>query len=153
MIRSAEAGDGPEIASLEEEAFGSDAWSDALVAEGLSGRIPGALYLVATTPSAEHGETLVGYAAASLFADVAELQRIAVAVAERRTGVASALLGRVEWEARLRYSERLLLEVREDNAAACAFYAARGFAEIDRRPRYYADGTTAVVLAKELGDA
>ena len=27
---------------------------------------------------------------------------------------------------------------------ACAFYAARGFAEIDRRPRYYADGTTAV---------
>ena len=45
---------------------------------------------------------------------------------------------------------RLLLEVREDNAAACAFYAARGFAEINRRTRYYSDGTTAVVLAKEL---
>ncbi|MDQ1738971.1 MAG: hypothetical protein QOE53_623, partial [Pseudonocardiales bacterium] len=27
---------------------------------------------------------------------------------------------------------------------------ARGFAELDRRLRYYADGTTAVVLAKEL---
>jgi ribosomal-protein-alanine N-acetyltransferase len=40
--------------------------------------------------------------------------------------------------------------VREDNAAACAFYAARGFRELDRRTRYYADGTTAVVLAKEL---
>ena len=40
--------------------------------------------------------------------------------------------------------------MREDNAAACAFYAARGFPEIDRRPRYYADGTTAVVLAKDL---
>jgi ribosomal-protein-alanine N-acetyltransferase len=56
----------------------------------------------------------------------------------------------VELEARRRYSERLLLEVREDNVAACAFYAARGFVEIDRRPHYYADRTTAVVLAKDL---
>lgn len=157
MIRPAEADDGPAIAALERAAFGSDAWSDALVFEGLGGRIPGALYLVATggpvdrTSSVERVETaVVGYAAASLFADVSELQRIAVAPTERRAGVASALLLRIEEEARLRYSERLLLEVREDNAAACAFYAARGFRELDRRPRYYADGTTAVVLAKDL---
>jgi ribosomal-protein-alanine N-acetyltransferase len=147
VIRPADERDGPAIASLEQEAFGSDAWSDGLVAEGLGGRIPGALYLVATPPSLE---TIVGYAAASLLADVSELQRIAVATTERRTGVASRLLAQVEEEARLRYSERLLLEVREDNAAACAFYAARGFRELDRRPRYYSDGTTAVVLAKEL---
>ena len=44
-------------------------------------------------------------------------------------------------------ADRLLLEVREDNAGALAFYAARGFVEIDRRPRYYRDGATAVVLA------
>ncbi len=128
--------------------FGSDAWSDGLVREGLSGTVPGALYLVATTSSVEPVETTIGYAAASLFADVAELQRIAVASDHRRSGVASALLERVEQEARLRHSERLLLEVREDNAAACAFYAARGFAEINRRTRYYSDGTTAVVLGQ-----
>jgi ribosomal-protein-alanine N-acetyltransferase len=151
VIRPAEADDGPAIAALERAAFGSDAWSDALVSEGLGGQIPGALYLVATGPSADATEAVVGYAAASLFADVSELQRIAVESTERRTGVASALLERIEEEARLRYSEQLLLEVREDNAAACAFYAARGFRELDRRPRYYADGTTAVVLAKELG--
>jgi ribosomal-protein-alanine N-acetyltransferase len=121
-----------------------------LVSEGLGGQVPGALYLVATGSSRGSSEIVVGYAAASLFADVSELQRIAVESTERRTGVASALLRRIEEEARLRYSERLLLEVREDNAAACAFYAARGFRELDRRPRYYADGTTAVVLAKEL---
>ena len=40
----------------------------------------------------------------------------------------------------------MLLEVREDNAGALAFYAAGGFAEIDRRRRYYRDGATAVVL-------
>jgi ribosomal-protein-alanine N-acetyltransferase len=145
VIRPGEAADGPAIASLEQMAFGSDAWSDGLVAEGLSGRIPGALYLVAIDT-----ETVVGYAAASLFADVSELQRIAVDPGTRRSGVASGLLSRIEQEARLRYSERLLLEVREDNAGACAFYAARGFTEIDRRPRYYSDGTTAVVLFKEL---
>jgi ribosomal-protein-alanine N-acetyltransferase len=147
MIRPAEAGDGPEIASLEQQAFGSDAWSDGLVAEGLSGRIPGALYLVA---EADGDALVLGYAAASLFADVSELQRIAVLAEVRRSGVATALLDRVEQEARARYSERLLLEVREDNAVACAFYAARGFHELDRRPRYYADGTTAVVLEKDL---
>jgi [ribosomal protein S18]-alanine N-acetyltransferase len=151
VIRAADADDGPEIAALEHEAFGSDAWSDALVSEGLAGQIPGALYLVATSTSVEPPKTtVVGYAAASLFADVAELQRIAVTARARRTGIASRLLVRVEEEARLRYSERLLLEVREDNAAACAFYAARGFHELDRRPRYYADGTTAVVLEKGL---
>ncbi len=147
MIRPAEEADGPAIASLEQDAFGSDAWSDGLVSEGLSGRIPGALYLVAES---DGDPALVGYAAASLFADVSELQRIAVRATLRRHGVATALLHRVEQEARARYSERLLLEVREDNAAACAFYAARGFHELDRRPRYYADGTTAVVLEKDL---
>lgn len=155
MIRPAEPRDGPAIAALEQEAFGSDAWSDALLAEGLSGRVPGALYLVATFASAEPSssvEATIGYAAASLFADVGEVQRIAVSAAHRRTGVASALLQRVEEEARLRYSERLLLEVRDDNAAALAFYSRQGFTEVNRRPRYYADGTTAIVLQRRLID-
>jgi ribosomal-protein-alanine N-acetyltransferase len=146
VIRAAHPHDGPAIAGLEQAAFGGDAWSDALVAEGLAGTIPGALYLVAESADG----AVVGYAAASLFSDVSELQRIAVARLARRTGVATSLLARVEVEAGLRYAERLLLEVREDNAAACAFYAARGFHELDRRPRYYADGTTAVVLEKEV---
>ena len=147
MIRAAEPGDGPAIASLEQEAFGSDAWSDALVFEGLAGKLPGTLYLVAEDDASP---AVVGYAAASLFADVAELQRIAVATGVRRTGIASALLASVEAEARLRYSEQLLLEVRENNPAALAFYARRGFTEVNRRPRYYADGTTAIVLARRL---
>jgi ribosomal-protein-alanine N-acetyltransferase len=149
VIRPAEASDGPAIASLEQEAFGPDAWSDALVSEGLAGQIPGALYLVAESAGSS---SVVGYAAASLFADVAELQRIAVATGLRRTGIASRLLARVEEEARLRYSEQLLLEVRDNNTAALAFYARWGFTEVNRRPRYYADGTTAIVLARRLSD-
>ena len=144
-IRVATADDAPAVTALEEAALGADAWSPALVSEGVAGRVPTMLYLVATA-----ADDLVGYAAASMVADLAELQRIAVAATHRRTGIASDLLARVETEAERRHADRVLLEVREDNADACAFYAARGFSEIDRRPRYYADGTTAVVLVKEV---
>jgi ribosomal-protein-alanine N-acetyltransferase len=144
VVRLAGLDDVDDVAALERDALGRDAWSVRLLAEGVSGRVPTALYLVATSPA------VVGYAATSISADVAELQRIAVAAPHRRTGVATALLRRVEHEARRRYAERLLLEVRDDNSTALAFYARRGFTEIDRRPRYYADGTTAIVLARDL---
>ena len=102
-------------------------------------------------PRGTDDDALLAYAAVSIVADLAELQRIAVAATHRRTGLASGLLARVAHEALTRHADRLLLEVREDNHVACAFYAARGFTEIDRRPRYYADGTTAVILVKEIG--
>jgi ribosomal-protein-alanine N-acetyltransferase len=143
-VRLAGPDDTAAVTALEREALGSDAWPPGLVSEGVSGRVPTTLYLVATD------DDVVAYAAVSIVADVAELQRIAVAVTHRRTGLASGLLARVEREAVNRYADRLLLEVREDNHGACAFYAARGFTEIDRRPRYYADGTTAVILEKDL---
>jgi ribosomal-protein-alanine N-acetyltransferase len=57
----------------------------------------------------------------------------------------------VEQEAVRRHADRMLLEVRDDNRGALAFYARQGFIELDRRPRYYADGTTAIVLARTLG--
>ena len=142
IVRPGTAADTDAVTTLEEVALASDAWSRALVSDGLAGTVPTTRYLVAE----EDGE-VVGYAATS-HTDVAELQRIAVDPAHRRRGVASALLAVVRREAA--GCERLLLEVREDNRPALAFYAHHGFAELDRRPRYYADGTTAVVLAKEL---
>ena len=60
------------------------------------------------------------------------------------------LLEAVVATARAGGADRMLLEVREDNAGAIAFYAARGFIEIDRRARYYRDGTTAVVMRPRL---
>ncbi|HET9499309.1 MAG TPA: GNAT family N-acetyltransferase, partial [Marmoricola sp.] len=90
-------------------------------------------------------------ATASVVADIAELQRIAVGVEHRRRGLASELLDAVVATAREGGADRLLLEVREDNADALAFYAARDFVEVDRRRRYYRDGATAVVLLRALG--
>jgi len=145
-VRSATEADAEAIAASEADNLGADAWSAGLVAEGVAGRLPTVHYLVA-----EDDDRLVGHAVASLVADVGELQRIAVAAPWRRRGVAGALLDGVVRLAARAGADRLLLEVREDNSAALAFYAAVGFVELDRRPRYYRDGATAVVLQRPVG--
>ena len=144
-VRPATLDDVPAVAALEDANLGIDAWSEGLIAEGIGGNLPTISYLVA-----EVGGAVVGHATASVVADIAELQRIAVDRAHRRTGLASDLLEAVVDLARDGGADRLLLEVREDNAGAIAFYAARDFIEIDRRRRYYRDGTTAVVLRRSL---
>ncbi|GAB3199702.1 GNAT family N-acetyltransferase [Nocardioides hungaricus] len=145
-IRPAAADDVGAVAALEQECLGADAWSAGLVEEGIRGTLPTIHYLVA-----ESGGTVVGHAVASIVGDIAELQRIAVDPPHRRTGLATALLDAVVEASRAASADRLLLEVREDNAGALAFYAARGFVEVDRRRRYYRDGATAVVLRRGLG--
>ncbi len=145
VIRGATETDVDAIADLEADCLGADAWSRSLVAEGVAGRLPTITYLVA-----ERGPDVVGHAVASIVADIAELQRIAVAAAHRRGGLATLLLNEVVARARHAGADRLLLEVRETNTPAWRFYAGRGFTEIDRRPRYYRDGATAVVLRRDL---
>jgi len=145
MIRRAVAADADVVARLEAICQGVDAWSHGLIRVGLEGDMPTIRYLVA-----EVGGRVVGYAVASYAGDIAELQRIGVDPRSRRRGVAGALLDDVVAEAPRTGADRLILEVREDNAGALSFYASRGFIEIDRRPRYYKDGTTAVVLRLPL---
>ena len=146
MIRAATPVDGPAIAALEEAALGMDAWSAGLIDEGVAGRLPTVSYFVA-----EQDDSVVGYAVASVVADIAELQRIAVDESQRRQGIASTLLAAVVKAADTGGADRVLLEVRETNTAALSFYASHGFVEIDRRPRYYRDGATAVVMRRPLG--
>lgn len=145
-VRPATPADVPAIADLEVDNLGVDAWSEGLVREGVLGNLPTISYLVADV-----GGAIVGHATASVVADIAELQRIAVDPGHRRTGVASDLLSAVVDLAKAGGADRLLLEVREDNAGAIAFYAARDFVEVDRRRRYYRDGTTAVVMRRGIG--
>lgn len=145
MIRDAATADVEAVVGLEREALGADAWSAGLLEEGVTGRVPTVQYLVA-----EADGQVVGYAAASLVAEVAELQRVAVAVSHRRRGIAAALLAEMLARARGEGAERMLLEVRETNGAALACYAAAGFVEIHRRPRYYHDGSAALVLGRTM---
>lgn len=145
VVEPATPDDLPALVRLEEACLGDDAWSPGLIAEGVAGRVPTVSWLVARLDGAA-----VGHAVTSCAGDIAELQRIAADPGFRRRGIASALLAAAVDQAVRSGCDRLLLEVRSDNAGALAFYAARGFAEVDRRPRYYRDGATAVVLRLPL---
>jgi ribosomal-protein-alanine N-acetyltransferase len=145
VIERARPADAPAVAALEAAALGADAWSATLVEQGISGDVPTVHYLVA-----REDDGVMGYAAASVAGEVVELQRIAVDAAHRRGGVGTRLLAEVARLARADGAERLLLEVREDNAGAIAFYAGVGFTELARRPRYYRDGAAAVVMELSL---
>lgn len=142
-VRPAGDTDTERIAELETSALGRDAWSPALVAEGVAARLPTISYLVAETD-----DLVIGYVVVSVAGEDAELQRIAVDADARRKGVASSLLTAGLAHAVRHGAERMLLEVREDNAGARDFYASTGFTEIGRRPRYYRDGATAVILQR-----
>jgi ribosomal-protein-alanine N-acetyltransferase len=146
-IEPAASEDLADIVELEKESLGWDAWTEPLIREGLEGRLPTIRYL-----AARDDDVLAGYAVISLVSDVAELQRIAVAPAYRRAGVASALIEALLDLTAGTEADRVLLEVREDNEAALGLYAQSGFVEIDRRPRYYRDGAAAVVMQLLLAD-
>jgi [ribosomal protein S18]-alanine N-acetyltransferase len=125
------------VAALEADIFGADAWSPASVREEVTAASRQCFVAV------EDGE-IRGYVVVRDAGDVADLQRIAVAPAMRRRGLAAQLLRRCDVSA----YDRTLLEVRADNVAAIAFYRREGFSEIARRRTYYADGTDAVVMQR-----
>jgi ribosomal-protein-alanine N-acetyltransferase len=93
------------------------------------------------------GEELIGYAAAWIAYDEIHLLSIAVVPALRRRGSGAEILRAVVERGRTRGAERMILEVREGNAAARAFYRKHGFVTIGVRRRYYSDtGEDAIVM-------
>lgn len=141
MIRAATTADLPALLVLEAEAFGTDAWGERALREELGG---GRRAVVA-----DDGEGVVeGYAASRVAGDVVDLERIVVRRDARRRGTGGALLD--DLLAHTGGAERMLLEVSSANRAALSFYAGRGFRRIDVRPRYYRDGSDAVVMGRAL---
>ncbi|MDR7251707.1 ribosomal protein S18 acetylase RimI-like enzyme [Nocardioides sp. BE266] len=141
MIRLATLTDLPALTALEQELFGVDAWSEALIRQEIEGL--GRRFLVA--------EDLSGYAVTMTAGDIVDLLRIAVRPESRRTGIASRLLEEalVDTEG----ASRMLLEVSVRNAEALGFYVARQFSVIDVRPHYYRDGSEALVMCRWLPGA
>jgi ribosomal-protein-alanine N-acetyltransferase len=93
------------------------------------------------------GEELIGYAAAWIAYDEIHLLSIAVIPSMRRHGFGAEILGEVVERGRAHGADRVILEVREGNAAARAFYGTHGFVTIGVRRRYYSDtGEDAIVM-------
>lgn len=131
-------GDAGAVAGLAGQAL-AEAWS------------PGAFATELTLPearlwTAREAGRLVGYLIARRVLDELHVLSLAVAADRRRRGVASALLARaLDEEPGLAVVH---LEVRAGSEAARAFYAARGFVAVGRRPRYYADGEDAILMTR-----
>ena len=138
----------PVVVAMEREIYPSDAWSVAQFKEEFAGVPRTRKYVVATD---EKGD-LLGYAGAFSPGPGIEtdIQTLTVAVQHRRKGIGRALLHRlIEW-AQERESPAIFLEVRDGNEEASPLYLSEGFAPISRRKKYYAMGTDAVVMKRDL---
>ncbi|MGY5766273.1 GNAT family N-acetyltransferase [Brachybacterium sp. DNPG3] len=132
-LRPATLADVEEIAFAELELFPDEAWTVFQLAEEIEH--PSRRYVLACEGTDASGE-LLGYAGIMIVGDAADLHTIGT----RRPGegIGRALLAWCEEQARTGGAERMLLEVREDNARARAVYARAGYREIARRRGYYA---------------
>lgn len=82
---------------------------------------------------------------------VAELESVAVAVAERRGGVGRALCEAVVAWSRTRAARAMELEVRVGSGGAIELYAGLGFVAVGRRRGYYREPVEdAVMMRLEL---
>ncbi|MDA1188931.1 MAG: GNAT family N-acetyltransferase [Chloroflexi bacterium] len=81
---------------------------------------------------------------------VGRLYSLGVHDGHRRRGIANELLGRLEEDARSRGCDRTTLETHKPNAGGRAFYASRGYREVEEVPGYFVDGETMIRMVKKL---
>jgi len=141
-LRTLSPADAAAMESMEQDLFGSDAWSRTIIEDELAHRF-------SYYRGIDDGE-LVAYAglrAAPVDAGQGDIQTIAVSQSHQGRGLGRALLVDLMDEAQRRGVRELLLEVRADNEPAIALYQSLGFREIDRRAGYYQpDGVDAIVM-------
>jgi ribosomal-protein-alanine acetyltransferase len=134
-VRPAGAEDRSSLERLEQACF-PDPWSRRSI-EGLLEN-DADLVLVAGGP-------VDAYAAFRRAGDEAELLRIAVSPERRRRGFARELLREGLDRLARRGVITCFLEVRSANLPARALYESEGFRAVGVRPRYYGDGTDALL--------
>lgn len=142
-VRPARGADLLRLAEIEAASF-ADPWPVDLLAVELVH--PQAILLVVS----REREPVAGYAIFRHVSGEAELLRVGVAPAERRRGLARALVAAGLERLRTEKVEVCHLEVRVDNDGAIILYEDMGFEYTGRRRGYYRDGTDALLYTKRL---
>ena len=101
------------------------------------------------------GDAVVAYAGLFVLPPDADVQTVAVATTRQGHGLARLLLDDLISRAEKEGVTHTLLEVRDSNVSAQRLYARMGFQQISRRPRYYVDGSDALIMRRPRprGDA
>lgn len=95
------------------------------------------------------GAAPAGFAVAAVLPEGdSELESIVTAVSHQRHGVARELFASLKHELRRQGVREVMLEVRDGNHSARAFYRFLGFREEGRRSKYYADPAEDAVLMR-----
>jgi ribosomal-protein-alanine N-acetyltransferase len=127
-IRNARPSDVPALLEIERQSPGAAHWTpeqyNKLIADGF-------VFV------AEDASGRVGFICAKAVAGEWEIENVVVAPAERRRGIADALIGELIRRARNDAASAIFLEVRESNLAARRLYEKHGFRETGRRKAYY----------------
>ena len=132
-----------DVARLEKEIF-SDPWSENAIRESMEQS-----QTLLLSPL-EDG-VLVGYLIVYYVLEDGEIARIAVESDFRRNGVASRLLKELAFICADNGVNKLLLDVRESNESAKAFYKKKGFVLDGVRKNYYTNPTeNAILMSLEL---
>ena len=135
--------DAAAIAEMEHQIF-SDAWSEKSVLDTMNQKN-------AVCLTAEKAGRIIGYVLSYTAADEAEIARIAVAEEFRRQGTARAILRELENVCSSKGVKKLLLDVRDSNREARAFYTDMGFQEDGIRRRFYENPQEdGILMSREL---
>ncbi len=95
--------------------------------------------------------TLVGYCMFWMFPhDEIQITNIAIHPDHRRQRIATQLINDAIQIGRQQQAQRAVLEVRESNESARAFYHGLGFSQTGRRQRYYEDPVEDALLLELL---
>ena len=118
------------LSAMHRACFPEDPW-DAAALERILALFGGFGYLAWRT------ERPVGFILARDLGGEIEILSLGVLPPWRRQGIGRALIDSVIAEAGLRRTGSIVLEVAAENEAARHLYAAFGFLQVGRRPRYY----------------
>ncbi|MEU6857138.1 ribosomal protein S18-alanine N-acetyltransferase [Rothia sp. BD8] len=142
--RPMSAADIPAVHALETRLFPHDAWPVEMFRAEIAH--PTRAY----TAVLDEAEQVIAYAGMMAVAEIADVQTVAVAPEHEGRGIGRWLLHRMHEQARTAGAQRMMLEVRQDNARARALYEGLGYRAVHIRPRYYRDGADAVIMQKDL---
>ena len=120
-----------------------DSWGEPALAGALRGPATRA-WLAARGQDLD--SAVIGFVLARRILDLLEIDLVGVDPMSRRDGVAARLLARLIEAERAAGLVEARLELSASNSAATALYAGLGFVVVGRRPRYYPDGSDALLL-------